>query len=62
MKFIQLHARLSQKRISVRAEDVFRIEEADHGYSKIIVDNHRGGTEEIECYEQYDTVMNAMVR
>lgn len=62
MKFIQLHTRSSQNRISIRAEDVFRIEESGRCYSKLTIDNHRGGTEEIECYETFDTVMNAMVR
>lgn len=62
MKFIQLQTRTSRKKISIRAEDVFRVEESDRYYSTIIVDNHRGGTEEIECYETFDTVMNAMVR
>ena len=62
MKFIQLQARNTRKKISIRAEDVFRVEESDRYYSTITVDNHRGGTEEIECYETFDTVMNAMVR
>ena len=62
MKFIQLQTRNTRKRISVRAEDVFRVEENDRYYSKLTLDNHRGGTEEIECYETFDTVMDAMVR
>lgn len=62
MKFIQLQTRSNRNRISIRAEDVFRVEESDRYYSTVTVDNHRGGTEEIECYETFDTVMNAMVR
>ncbi len=61
MKIIQLRKNeRGTPKFAVRVEDIFMVEETDTYYSTITVDDHHGGTEEIECYESFDNVLTSM--
>ena len=60
MKFLQFTKNdRNRSKILLRMEDIFRIEE-NGCCSMITVDDHSGGTEEIECYESYSEVVQEM--
>lgn len=61
MKFLQFTKMDGRKttRLMLRMEDIFRVEE-NGVYSTITVDDHAGGTDEIQCYESYSEVVQEM--